>query len=737
MKATAKIAKPIKVAIVGGGCASTAAAFELTQPHLGGRYQVTIYQLGWRLGGKGASGRGPADRIEEHGLHLWMGFYENAFRLMRECYDELNRDPQRCRIATWTDAFKPDNFNAVADWSQAKGAWLPWKVNFPPLPGMPGDQTGEYRTWTVADYMVRTVTLIRTLFEAIQVRAGSPVQPPEGPGAGPREDQRPATAATVMAAISRLLRMGRLGGLGALLEGLRLLEVALTAVPQYPQGLLLRFQELVAAGVRNQLEALIARDDEARRLWEIADLSLAVVRGALRHGLMTDPRGFDVINDYDCREWLKLNGASQASVNSAFIRALYDLAFAYEDGDERRPGIAAGQALRGAVRAFFTYRGAFFWKMQSGMGDIVFAPLYEVLKRRGVRFEFFHRLENVALGDGETDAPHVKALEFDVQAEPAVAGEYDPLVDVRGLPCWPSEPIWDRLRDGERLRREAVDFESHWDRRRARKKTIRVGADFDLVVLGVSVGAIPHVCKEILARDARWRAMVDRVKTVSTQAFQVWMRDDMKTLGWTEGPINISGFVEPFDTWADMSHLVREESFAEQIREGVREEVRSIAYFCNALPDGEAPPAIDPGGEYHKARTQEVKDNAVRFLQRHVGHLWPRAVDARGRFKWETLVPARATGAPPGDADLGRFSTQYWRANVSPTDRYVLSLPGSLQYRISPLDSSYDNLTICGDWTDCGFNEGCVEAAVMSGRLAAHAISKSPSLEQITGFDHP
>ena len=33
---------------------------------------------------------------------------------------------------------------------------------------------------------------------------------------------------------------------------------------------------------------------------------------------------------------------------------------------------------------FFTYRGALFWKMRAGMGDVVFAPFYEVLKRRGV-----------------------------------------------------------------------------------------------------------------------------------------------------------------------------------------------------------------------------------------------------------------------------------------------------------------------------------------------------------------
>jgi uncharacterized protein with NAD-binding domain and iron-sulfur cluster len=84
-----------------------------------------------------------------------------------------------------------------------------------------------------------------------------------------------------------------------------------------------------------------------------------------------------------------------------------------------------------------------------------------------------------------------------------------------------------------------------------------------------------------------------------------------------------------------------------------------------------------------------------------------------------------------------RFDAQYWRANVNPTDRYVLALPGTLKYRISPLDNTYDNLTIAGDWTDCGFNEGCVEAAVMSGRLAAHAIAQTPALEDIIGYDHP
>ena len=68
--------------------------------------------------------------------------------------------------------------------------------------------------------------------------------------------------------------------------------------------------------------------------------------------------------------------------------------------------------------------------------------------------------------------------------------------------------------------------------------------------------------------------------------------------------------------------------------------------------------------------------------------------------------------------------------------RYLV-LPGSSKYRISPLDASYDNLTIVGDYTACGFNESCVEAAVISGRLGAHAIAQRPRLEAIIGYDHP
>lgn len=710
--------RPIQVAIVGGGCAGITAAFELTRPEHRGRYAVTVYQQGFRLGGKGASGRGPADRIEEHGLHLWMGFYENAFRVMRDCYAELGRDPAKCRIATWQDAFAPDHFCGVMDRSPS-GKWSPWTVSFPPMAGLPGDENPGARSWTVVDYLKRSVTLVRTLLETIRAgvdaKVGSAERRAAGPvGAGPGE---------LSGMMQRLMSYGGLAGLGGLIQGLQVLDEVVRLMPRLPGEAILQFHSALTDSARAEIDRLTQKDDGLRRLWEVVELVLATIRGILRFRLTVDPRGFSAIDQYDCREWLLMNGASQRAVDSAFLRALYDLAFAYEDGDVTRPRIAAGQAVRGAVRAFFTYRGAFFWKMQAGMGDVVFAPLYEVLARRGVVFEFFHRLRNVGL-EQAAGRSHVETLAFDVQAEILGGRPYQPLVDVRGLPCWPATPDWEQLTNGAQLQRDGREFESSWDPRSVGAKTLQVGRDFDFVVLAVGVGAVPLVCAELIANNPRWREMAVKVKSVPTQALQLWCSEDIAELGWPGPSVNVSGYVEPFDTWADMSHLISEESFPEP--------VRTVAYYCSVLRDGTAAEMADP--QYPSRRRQEVRENAIQFLNHDVHELWPNAVQEPGKFRWDLLVAPVKGREKAGDS---RIDSQYVGANVEPSDRYCLSLPGTLEFRISPLDASYDNFTVAGDWTDCGFNEGCVEAAVMSGRLAAHALSLYPPLDQIVGFDHP
>jgi uncharacterized protein with NAD-binding domain and iron-sulfur cluster len=712
--------RPARIAIIGGGCAGITAAFELSRPKHRGRFEVTVYQQGFRLGGKGASGRGPADRIEEHGLHLWMGFYENAFRIMRDCYAELGRDPADCRIATWQDAFVPDHFCGVMDRSP-NGRWSPWTVAFPPTPGLPGDEEGPPR-WSIADYLQRSVVLALTLLETIRSGVAGESAASDARAAAPAG----MAAGDLSAMMDRLMSYGGLAGLGGLIEGLRVLDQVVRFMPSFPRDAILRFHEALAASARAEIERITANNDGLRRLWEVVELVLATIRGIVRFGLVTDPRGFSAIDEYDCREWLIMNGASERAANSAFLRALYDLAFAYEDGDVHRPGIAAGQAVRGAVRAFFTYRGAFFWKMQAGMGDVVFAPLYEVLRRRGVKFEFFHRLENMGLAAARKgNRRYVETLKFAVQARTRNGKPYQPLVDVRGLPCWPAQADFSQLADGARLKREGWNFESHWDERNVGTKTLQVGNDFDLVVLSVGIGAVPLVCRELIETDARWREMAAKVKSVPTQALQLWLRESTQELGWKGPSVNVSGYVEPFDTWADMPQLIREESFPTK--------VGAIAYYCSVLPDGTARAMQSP--DYPAQRLREVRQNSIDFLNRDVHGFWPKAVDQLGRFRWDLLVAS--DGRASSTADESSIDTQYFRANVEPTDRYCLSLPGTLAARISPLDQTYDNLTVAGDWTDSGFNEGCVEAAVMSGRLAAHSLSLSPALEEIVGFDHP
>jgi hypothetical protein len=83
---------------------------------------------------------------------------------------------------------------------------------------------------------------------------------------------------------------------------------------------------------------------------------------------------------------------------------------------------------------------------------------------------------------------------------------------------------------------------------------------------------------------------------------------------------------------------------------------------------------------------------------------------------------------------VSRFDQQFWRANIDPTERYVLSPPGSTKYRLKAWGSGYDNLVLAGDWIYTGLNVGSVEGTVMGGRLASFAISGAPALTEIIGY---
>jgi uncharacterized protein with NAD-binding domain and iron-sulfur cluster len=457
--------------------------------------------------------------------------------------------------------------------------------------------------------------------------------------------------------------------------------------------------------VRLRLRAALRTHAAARRSYQLVELVTANLFGIMVDGLLTRPEGFGAINHLDYREWLLGHGIEPEALESPILRGMYDLVFAYEAGDPARPRFSAGLGLELATKMLLEYSGALFWKMQAGMGEVIFAPLYEVLRDRGVEFRFFHRVDALRLGD---DGRSIGAVDLGIQAELADGVDaYDPLIRVKGLPCWPDAPLGAQLRSTDQL--DGVDLESFWSPRRdVGRCTLEAGRDFDTVVFAISLGMVPHVCRELLAASAAWRSMVDNVGTVATQALQLWLSEDERALGWS-GPsgVTVSGFVTPFDTWASMSHLLPAEDWPATDRP------RTIAYFCSVLDTTDS----RYGAPDAERETQAVRARARTFLDRDVATLWPAAVDGGG-FRWSVLCDGRTQPASGPE----RLHSQYWRANIDPSDLYVQSLPGTDQYRLPPGRTGFSNLAVAGDWTDNGLNAGCVEGATRSGQLAAEAV---------------
>ena len=81
-----------KIAVIGGGVGAITATYAITSiPDWDRLYDITVYQLGWRLGGKASAGTRGITSGSKNTAHIWAGFYENAFRLMRDCYETMNR----------------------------------------------------------------------------------------------------------------------------------------------------------------------------------------------------------------------------------------------------------------------------------------------------------------------------------------------------------------------------------------------------------------------------------------------------------------------------------------------------------------------------------------------------------------------------------------------------------------------------------------------------------------------
>ncbi|MEY4513537.1 MAG: hypothetical protein RLZZ450_5659 [Pseudomonadota bacterium] len=616
------VAKGKKIAVLGGGLGAISAAYELTNA-ADWRTQfesVTIYQIGWRLGGKAASGRNTKEfnRIEEHGLHVV---------------------PPNDKVPGSAGALPPPH-----------------------------------------ELMDRAVALLMPQVEAFHANLPAELS----------DELRARAQPPVLVGSAKEQNLAWLSELDRWL--LWLLEV---------------------------FQTVLCGQWTLRRIAITLNMGVSFLRGYYADVVLHPDLNIHRLDELDLRVWFKNHGAWDETIASAYMRGMYNLAFAKTCG--------AGSAIVGFSRMVLDYAGAVFWKMQAGMGDTIFGPLYEVLKRRGVEFKFFHRVDELVLS---RDGLYIDKVRIGRQVTlPAGVPSYDPLVDVLGLPCWPSEPKYELLEQGGQLQLSGANLEDWWTAwpDAADELVLERGVDFDEVVLGLSVASLPYVARQVMDASPAFQQMVEKVETVQTQAVQLWFDRNLAGLGFPYPSPVLDGYAAPLDTWADMSQLI--------VREGwPAGSVQNIAYLCSHLDDAEPLPPRSQHGYYERQKAR-VAVNAQTWLEHSTGPLWPKVTLPSGGLDWSRLVAPRSdiTGS-------ARFFTQYHVATANPSDRYVLSSTGTYPYRLRADESGINNLTLAGDWLRTGLSLGCAEGAVMGGLQASQALCGRPLDivgDQNTGMTRP
>jgi uncharacterized protein with NAD-binding domain and iron-sulfur cluster len=686
-----------------------AAALALTDLEQNNAYEVTIYQIGWRLGGQGASGRNLriADRIEEHGLHLWFGCYDNAFSVMEAVYAELGRTEGP--LKNFGEAFKGHDYCMLEE--EVGGTWTPWKVEFPPNPERSGAPP------TVWSYLVGIIEWIAQLIDdTLDDKTLSVMQ----------QDSLAKRRAWWQPIVEKA-GLGAHPLLGPEVFGLRqvadLLRGFVHAVGPHP----------IAHGPEDHefLQWLIGEmckitwdlvgehvDTEARlrHFWIIFYLGATSMRGMLAEELVT--RGFSVVDDRDLRQFFyqhqSLSGedgtkAADLSYQSPLMQALYDAAFAYQDGDPAKPSMAAGTSLRISLRLLLDYKGHFVFEMQAAMGDTIFAPLYQVLQRRGVVFRFFHRVTQLELDDSGENLARIR-----ISRQVSTLGDYGPLVDVKGLPCWPSEPLYDQIVEGAALEKAVLEdganlehYVSNWTDCGG-PLVLEAGTDFDVAILSVTHACLPYVVEPRI--QAKWEPMLKGIFNVQTQALQMWLKPTIEELGWSESPVIEGAYIEPFSSITDFTHLIPRESWPADNLPG------NLTYTCGVL--------LAKPGETQPEANERAWQTAFQFCNEEIGPVFPKGTrpgDPNG-LDWSKLYCLTEASGPD------RLAAQYIRANIDPTEQYVLSVPTPTNVRRKAGDSGFGRLVITGTWIDTGLNISAVEVATMSGLQASRAISGYPKV---------
>lgn len=722
-----------RVAILGGGPSACAAAFYLAQQK--GRYEIDLYTQGWRLGGKCAAGRNAkaANRIEEHGIHAFVGFYQNAFRTAREVYEAAGLPIDRDDVP-FGDAFLGRLKVGIMDryedcWSYFR---TPQEYNLR-IPGeIPRDHRWDYPPFS-------SILLIKVLCSArerIEAWFGNQHLPQFGDAGRKRH--------AIERSILRKLRHY----LGIPSEA-KIDEIILAYLNRFEDQRLDALIDHVRRRtrlVRTFSTALkmfrkwlkdnhAARDQESPKVaqfhWSCTDVALTAIIGLIDERVLD----FGVLDGQDFRQWLLTHGLAPENANSALLVQVYMTLFANDETEAEPNHLAAGVGLRWFFLVMFLYTGFPAYEFRYSSPQTIFTPYLHALKALGVRIHFFHHVDDFGF-EQTAQGLSLERITLRPQALPLEGSAgYDPLLhhipnNPRGHEPWPNEPKWELLERGDALRARGVDFENVWESwdETLAPKVLERGRDFDVCISGIPLAVMPKIAPGLF--DPRsphycppWAAMAKTATVTHPVSAQLWANPCATELySWDLGLM--TGYAAPEPSFGDFSHLIERESWPPG----------NVPQFCAyhtgarvSLPLLEAYPATDPDAD--GSVSGRWRDDFETWLRRHHHRLYDRSPRRIDDFFDCLAVPVER-----GQRGVARLSEQFFHIAVQPTDLYNLSPPGSTQFRLGQADSRIDHLLVCGDWTKTDLNAGCVEAATQSGMFAARALSNHPAYIWRVGF---
>lgn len=725
--------KRTKVVVVGGGPSGLSTAYHLTaaaNPRAA-ELDVAVYQMGWRLGGKGATGRDPKhDRILEHGIHGFAGFYWNSTEMLKGAYEvvhpgavpnlaELPGRLPRCI----EEALVPSDSIVITNYyagRQCQKTLVLAPGDGPhPWDGVP-DLSAEHVVEAIAQY---AMALVQALIAAGENRGW----------------------------LARLLLWGPERIERKLVS--ELVEVLGHAKAGRHDHLLKGFDSLLGWLADHALNPS-DRWDTARLAFNVIDYYRTIIKGLIAEGLLNiekvtggpsvsfTVKGIDSVDHLNYTEWLDRHGLHPMTMASSFTHSTAYVCFSLPDGDSSRvPTMSAASFLLWELRTAFSRRNHFYW-FRLGTGETIIKPIYQALQTNGVRFEFFHKLTGVEIA---TDGTTVESLTFQRQARVKGDAPYQPLRPAKRAEVgdvWPDEPLWDQLEQADeiraRLRRDphmgmpTSGLESAWCAWQPDDQVVlRRGVDFDIAVVAMPPAAIAHFVPS-LAADRHIQPAVEQLKSVQTVQLQLWFNKPVDEMGLLvpQSPGSVNRYTsvslpDPLNALVDFTDTMAYEGWTDADRP------QTLVQMCGPLQNLGLHDSdyLDP--DYPEQIWRRAAAIAGQWM-RSAGVALPQAKGDRPMnqlsFDFQSLWHE-------DDDHKGeqRLWSQYIRANIDPSELYVLSPKGSASARPQPWDV-LDNLAVAGDWVYTGINIGSFEGATMGGKLASYAVSGYPTMEQIPGY---